>query len=131
MERNKRETRRSERFIFDLGRDEPSSTPSLHTGWVAQTGRIVPDSSSSWMEGERGLSEVEPGLPLVHGARDDHELALACRGPPQSQGTHIFFNSFPDAETHIYTGRTVFPNSAFVVTVEKNSYFYTRVAINC
>ena len=29
MERNERETRRSERFIFDLERDEPSSNAQL------------------------------------------------------------------------------------------------------
>lgn len=70
-------------------------------------------------------------MPLVHDARDHHvAVSRVVDTPIAANAYYIFFNSSPDAETHIYTGRSVFPNSAFFVTVEKNPYFYTRVAIN-
>jgi hypothetical protein len=80
--------------------------------------------------GERGFSEVMP-LCTMH-VTITSLSRRACRGHRnrRERVLNFFFNSSPDAETHIYTGRTVFPNSAFFVTVEKNSYFYTRVAIN-
>jgi len=55
VERNRRENEAETRFIFDLGRDEPSSDAQFATGWAAQTGcrpslflTICGDKSRAW-----------------------------------------------------------------------------------